>query len=114
MIAKSSPNGIKNIDELLEKLIRGNKNELDAYLTEVKVNEKLLDTETNVHCFMIGQDGNDVPKVEHLAYEIATRVLDYAIPRDYCIRIEPPLRSFEPPSATDRAGECGHESHPTN
>lgn len=81
MIAKPLPNGTENIDELLERLVRGNRNELDAYLTEVKVNEKLLDTETNVHCFMIGQDGNDVPRVEHLAYEIAARVLDYAIPR---------------------------------
>lgn len=81
MIVKSLQNGTDNIDELLEKLIRGNRNELDAYLTEVKVNEKLLDTETNVHCFMVGHDGNDVPRVEHLAYEVATRVLDYAIPR---------------------------------
>ena len=81
MISKPLPNGTKNIEELLEKLIRGNKGELDAFLTEVKVNEKLLDTETTVHCFMIGQDGSDVPRVEDLAYEIAARVLDYAIPR---------------------------------
>ncbi|WP_438298443.1 HamA C-terminal domain-containing protein [Sporosarcina sp. FA15] len=81
MLAKPLTNMTDDIEQLLENLIRGNRNELDAFLTEVKVNEKLLDTETNVHCFMIGQDGSDVPRVEPLAIEIATRVLDYAIPR---------------------------------
>ncbi|WP_399632719.1 DUF1837 domain-containing protein [Sporosarcina sp. SG10008] len=81
MLAQPLLNGTINIDQLLEKLLRGKRNELDAFLTEVKINEKLLGTETNVHCFMIGHDGNDVPRVEQLAIEVATRVLDYAIPR---------------------------------
>lgn len=81
MHAKPLLSGIENIDQLLEKLIRGKRNELDAFLTGVKINERLLGTESNVHCYMIGHDGNDVPRVEQLAFEVATRVLDYAIPR---------------------------------
>ncbi|WHY84642.1 hypothetical protein QNH39_18565 [Neobacillus novalis] len=58
MLAKPSPSGIENIDQLLEKLLRGKRNELEAFLTGVKINERLLGTESKLIllCFFLGFD----------------------------------------------------------
>jgi hypothetical protein len=72
---------LKGIDVAIEALLRGDGHELDAYLTNVQSNVKLVNTKATVHCHIISMDGNDRPRVKGLARKLAITIMDYAIPR---------------------------------
>jgi hypothetical protein len=69
------------IEEALNKLIRGTGNELQAYLHEVCSNHKISNTKVINHCYHIHLDGNGRPRVNDFIEFIATKVVEYAIPR---------------------------------
>ncbi|WP_210367966.1 hypothetical protein, partial [Bacillus sp. REN3] len=52
--------------------------------------------------------GNEKGHVEAMVKYIRN---NYLLPAEYCGQNEPPVRSFEPPCADNRASECGGESH---
>jgi len=76
---------IGNIDQLfcdaLINLLRLNRNSLDAYLHEVVCNVQITNTSTYAHCHVISLDGNKRTRVNDFARFIASRIVDYAIPR---------------------------------
>jgi hypothetical protein len=69
------------LDHYIQSLIRGNGEELKAYLTQVNTNQQILGTKAVTRCYMISSDGQHLPRVEDLALQIAYFMLDYAIPR---------------------------------
>ncbi|WP_423409012.1 DUF1837 domain-containing protein [Heyndrickxia sp. MSNUG] len=69
------------LDLYINKLLRGNGEELDAYLTTVATKQQILGTKAATRCYMVSSDGQHLPKVEDFALHIATFMLDYAIPR---------------------------------
>lgn len=65
----------------LESLLREDGSELDAILTKVETEIKVLDTKVKVHCYAVSHDGNERPRVKDLAKAVAARAMEYAIPR---------------------------------
>ncbi|WP_340673043.1 DUF1837 domain-containing protein [Brevibacillus agri] len=80
-IPKKSVTTASLIEEAIDSLLRGDGKELDAYLSKVEAEVPILDTRANVHCYVISHDGNDQPRVKDLAKAVASRMIDYAIPR---------------------------------
>ncbi|AAS39785.1 TPA: DUF1837 domain-containing protein [Bacillus cereus] len=69
------------LDLIIGNLQREKGSELNAFLTNVTFNKKLTGVQSNIHCYMIGFNGNDQPRVKDLARAVAARLIDYAIPR---------------------------------
>jgi hypothetical protein len=70
------------LKEHLEKMIRGDGTELDAYISSVE-NAKIVEgTYTNVRCYMINFDGHDFPRSNDLGKVLIEYLLDYSIPRN--------------------------------
>lgn len=69
------------LDYYIKSLLRGNGEELHAFLTQVSTIQQVLGTKANTRCYMISSDGQHLPRVEDLALRIACFLLDYAIPR---------------------------------
>lgn len=66
---------------LLIPLLRRNPDELQAYLTTVALNVQVDGTDTYAHCHFIALDGNKRPRVNDFAKCLASRIVDFAIPR---------------------------------
>jgi hypothetical protein len=69
------------IAEALQNLIRGTGNELSAYLNEVCFNIKISNTKVINHCYNVHLDGNGRHRVNDFIEFIATKVVEYSIPR---------------------------------
>jgi hypothetical protein len=69
------------LDLYINKLIRGNGEELNAYLAQVNANQQIGGTKAISRCYMISSDGQHLPRIEDFALHIAAFMLDYAIPR---------------------------------
>ncbi|WP_419877552.1 DUF1837 domain-containing protein [Brevibacillus centrosporus] len=76
------------IEEAIDSLLRGDGRELEAYLSKVEAEVPILNTRANVHCYIISLDGNDQPRVKDLAKAVASRIIDYAIPRGELIKAQ--------------------------
>ncbi len=87
-IPKKSVTSANLIEEAIDSLLRGDGRELDAYLSKVEAEVPILDTRANVHCYVISHDGNDQPRVKDLAKAVASRIIDYAIPRGELIKAQ--------------------------
>jgi hypothetical protein len=70
-----------NLEQAILDLMRGDGQELNAYLKEVKKDVSIAGTQANIHFYMISHDGNELPRLKDLARATATRAMDYAIPR---------------------------------
>jgi hypothetical protein len=92
----------ENIHEKIQRLLRGNGKELDAYLTKVTTQSPILDTEAKVHCYMVGHDGNDFPRVQDLAQAVAIRLMDYAIPRSELLKAQEEDRKYNTTAAVTK------------
>lgn len=75
-------------EHAIERLLRGSGDELDAFFSEVKTDSAVLGTKAKVHCYIVSHDGNDQPRVDDLALEVAIRMIDYAIPRSEILRAQ--------------------------
>lgn len=69
------------LKEAFDSLVRGNRNDLRAYLKEVQINIPLLETQAEVHCHALAFDAQKMPRVKDLALFLANKILDYSIPR---------------------------------
>lgn len=69
------------ISSYIQNLLRGNGNELNAYLSKVDIDKKINKTQSITRCYMINSDAQHMPRVEDLALKTAFCLLDYAIPR---------------------------------
>ena len=68
------------INESLDNLIRGDSNNLDAYLLEVCKNECIDSTQAEMHIYMVRLDGNNRPRINDLAHFLSYCIIDYCIP----------------------------------
>lgn len=71
---------MNSIKESLDRLIRGDSKNLDAYLLEVCKNQHVDETKTEMHIFMLRLDGNNRPRINDLANFISCCIIDYCIP----------------------------------
>jgi len=69
------------IELALNTLIRGTGNELKAYLQEVRFNHTIPNTKTISHCYHVHLDGNGRPRINDFIDFIATKIVEYGIPR---------------------------------
>jgi hypothetical protein len=69
------------LNQYLYKMLRGNGEELNAFLTQVNTNLQISETKAVSRCYMVSSDAHHLPRVEDFAYHIAAFMLDYAIPR---------------------------------
>jgi hypothetical protein len=69
------------IEAALNKLLRGTGEELKAYLHEVCFNHSIPNTNTISHCYHVHLDGNGRPRVNDFIDFIATKIVEYTIPR---------------------------------
>ncbi|MEA2569264.1 MAG: hypothetical protein QOI24_1265 [Acidobacteriota bacterium] len=81
-----------DLDARIERLLRGDGRELDAFLTVVERDVMVPDTKATIHCNVVSLDGNLMPRVKDLARSLALSVVEYAIPR----------REIEEADAADR------------
>ncbi|MDQ8738244.1 DUF1837 domain-containing protein [Paenibacillus sp. LHD-38] len=93
---------LDKMEEKLDSLLRGNGEELQAYLTKIDAEIDVVDTKAKVYCYIISHDGNDRPRVKDLAKAVASRVTEYAIPRseiakayEYMIKHNSPAKFYE-------------------
>lgn len=71
---------MNQIQVALEELIRGNRDNLDAYLLEVCKNKTVSDTKAKLNIYMLRLDGNNRPRVNDFAQYLAYCLVDYCIP----------------------------------
>lgn len=69
------------IEEAIHNLILGKGDELKAYLEEVHFNVPIPNTKAIAHCHFVQLDGNGRPRVNDFVNYIATKTLEYSIPR---------------------------------
>lgn len=81
MLAETSTPKHILLPEVFDQLLRGEPTDLDAYLTGVASKVSVENTKATVHCHCISIDGNGRPRVKDLARTVASRIVDYAIPR---------------------------------
>src|SRR2546429_1039695 len=65
----------------LANLTRGEPSGLDAYIVPVETEVSIDGTETRVHCYFVGIDGNGRPRISQFIERICEHIVDYAIPR---------------------------------
>lgn len=69
------------LKEYLDKMVRGDGTELNAYISMVE-NEKIIeDTHATARCYMINFNGQDFPRSNDLGKVLIEYLLDYSIPR---------------------------------
>lgn len=90
------------LEKALNDLIRGEGNELKAYLEEAEFNVSIPHTKAKAYCHFIQLDGNGRPRVNDFINYIATKVLEYSIPRseitkayEYYIKHNTPSKTSE-------------------
>lgn len=69
------------LEEALQRLARGQKEDLGALLTDVEVYSTIEGTKVSCHLHCLRLDGNGRPRVRDLVRAICDNVLDFAIPR---------------------------------
>lgn len=69
-----------NIKEQLEKLIRGDKSSIEAYLRMICRSEHIEETRTDMHIYMLRLDGNNRPRINDFSEYLIERIVDYCIP----------------------------------
>ena len=69
-----------NIKEQLEKLIRGDKLAIEAYLRMICKSEHIEETRTDMHIYMLRLDGNNRPRINDFSDYLINRIVDYCIP----------------------------------
>lgn len=65
----------------IQRLVRGDVADLDAYLVSVGDEAVLDGTQTTCRCHFIVRDGNGRPRVKGLARRLSQQAIDYCIPR---------------------------------
>jgi hypothetical protein len=70
-----------SLDAKIDALLRGERTDLDALLTRVKIDIEIPSTKTRAHCYVVSLDGNAMDRAQDLAREAMSRLIDYAIPR---------------------------------
>lgn len=86
------------VKEKFESLLRGDGNELSAYLTRIDAEVEVADTQARIHCYVLAHDGNDRPRAKDLAKAISTRVIEYAIPRSEILKAKDYFEKYNSPS----------------
>lgn len=69
------------LDTALQKLISGNREEINSYLREVCKNVNIRETRADMHIYMLHLDGNNRPRVNDLAVFLSCCIVDYCIPK---------------------------------
>lgn len=69
------------IEQAIQNLILGKGDELKTYLEEVNFNIPIPNTKAIAHCHFVQLDGNGRPRVSDFIDFIATKTLEYSIPR---------------------------------
>lgn len=69
-----------NLSEMLESLIRGNPDRLNAYLLEICREHPIENTRGQMRLYMVRLDGNNKPRVNDLCEYLATQIVNYCIP----------------------------------
>ena len=69
------------LGKALDSLIRGTGNELPAYLKEISANISLPKTQIKTHFYHVQLDGNGNNRVLDFIEFIASRIVEYSIPR---------------------------------
>ncbi|MEW4264502.1 DUF1837 domain-containing protein [Priestia megaterium] len=69
------------LEQYIQSLLRGNGEELSAYLTQVDTHQQVFETKAVTRCYMVSSDGQHLPRIDDLALRIAFFLLDYAVPR---------------------------------
>ncbi|MFH0984045.1 MAG: DUF1837 domain-containing protein [Candidatus Omnitrophota bacterium] len=87
-----------NLKDLFDKLVRGKPTDIQAYLTQVETALPISGTKLSVHCHAIGLDGQQFPRVKDLAKFLASRIMEYAIPRSEIDRAKKFLDSTGSPA----------------
>lgn len=86
------------IEKALNNLIRGNGNELNAYLEEVSFNIPIPNTKAIAHCHFVQLDGNGRPRVQDFIEFISTKTLEYSIPRSEILKAKAYCEKYNTPS----------------
>jgi hypothetical protein len=69
------------LHDALKNLIRGPGDELKTFLEEVNFNVPIQDTKAVGHCHFVQLDGNGRPRVNDFIDFIATKIIEYSIPK---------------------------------
>src|SRR4051812_21086395 len=67
--------------EALQRLARGEKEDLNGLLTDVELHAKIENTNVVFHLHCLRLDGNGRPRVRDLVRAVCEHILDFAIPR---------------------------------
>jgi hypothetical protein len=79
---KKNPNSNAGaLDRAFARLLSGDSAEINVYLDNLQANASIGNTRSISICHFLKLDGNGRPRTEDLAEFVASRVLDYAIPR---------------------------------
>ncbi|MEI9974856.1 MAG: DUF1837 domain-containing protein [Ignavibacteriota bacterium] len=81
MVTTSTTISTTALEEALQQLARGQKEDLAGLLTDVEVHAKIENTRIVFHLHCLRLDGNGRPRVRDLVRAICENVLDFAIPR---------------------------------
>lgn len=90
------------IEEALQNLIRGTGNELQSYLIEVCSSQKISNTKVINHCYNVQLDGNGRHRVNDFIEFIATKILEYSIPRSQFERAKQHLINYNTNTELDK------------
>lgn len=69
------------LKEYLDKMLRGDGTELNAYINAVEKEKTVNDTQATARCYMINFNGQDFPRSNDLGKVLIEYLLDYSIPR---------------------------------
>lgn len=83
------------IELALNTLIRGSGVELKTYLNECCFQKSIDTTKAFLHCYHVNLDGNGRPRVDDFIEFIATKVVDYSIPRSEFDKAKKYLNDFD-------------------
>lgn len=82
------------IELALNTLIRGTGVELKTYLNECCFDKNVTSTRAQLHCYHVNLDGNGRPRVDDFIEFIATKVVEYSIPRSEFEKAKQYLNNF--------------------
>lgn len=71
---------MKIVEKDFEELIKGKKEELNAYLRQVICPTPILTTNSEIHSYMLRLDGNGRARTNDFAVFLADKIVDYCIP----------------------------------
>lgn len=86
------------IEEAINNLLLGKGDELKAYLEEVHFNVPIPNTKAIAYCHFVQLDGNGRPRVNDFINYIATKTLEYSIPRSEIAKAKEYFEKHKSPS----------------